>query len=263
MAIGIQLIGPQERLVRGMRGVSLILIDERCGRVLIFMDIVGALVDWRGGIVNKNAIRTRQHRCPRQHHEIGGRARNVQRIVRLQWNEDRAGVALRYEIEAVIEELAEEGHPGIERSRDAEVRRHVRDVVDLLVVSGAEKPIEAGTRNKAARALDKGRVPCRPAVVRSRGDRGRIVGGLVDDQVGDDARIGVEHATAGLRIGRRSGAARRSGAEETGGLHVGGLEYRGQQPGERRIGRTEVGLIEAARVQQVVFAAVDGAQAIG
>src|SRR5262245_27797440 len=108
----------------------------------------------------------------------------IERIIWLQRNEDRARTTLGHEIETMIEELTEEGHPGIEGRGDAEVRRHIRDVVDLLVVISAEEPVEAGARNEAARTLNKGRGAGRSSVNRRRRDRGGIVGRLVNDQVG-------------------------------------------------------------------------------
>ena len=51
--------------------------------------------------------------------------------------------ALGHEIEAVIEELAEEREPGVERRRQAGIRRHVREEENLGVVSGAEKLVQA------------------------------------------------------------------------------------------------------------------------
>ena len=187
----------------GMGGVGLVLVDERSRRVLVFVDVVGALVDRRGRIINQDTVRTRQHRRPREHHEIGGAARHKERIIRLQRNEHGARATLGHEIETMIEELAEESHPGIERSGDAEVRGHIRDVEDLLVVSSTEEPVEAGARNKAARALNKSRGAGGSAIDSRSRNCGRIVGRLVNDQVGDNARIGVEHEPAGLLVRRR------------------------------------------------------------
>ena len=50
-----------------------------------------------------------------------------ERIIRLQRNKDEAVAALGDEVEAMIEELAEEREPGIERRRQAGVWRHVRE----------------------------------------------------------------------------------------------------------------------------------------
>ena len=62
-----------------------------------------------------------------QHHEVGRAARHVQRIVRLQRDEHGAAAALVDEIETVIEELAEQREPRVERGRQADVRRDVGD----------------------------------------------------------------------------------------------------------------------------------------
>ena len=50
MAGGVQLVGAQEHLVRRMRGVGLVLIDERRGGVLVLVDVVGGA---------ENAVRRR------------------------------------------------------------------------------------------------------------------------------------------------------------------------------------------------------------
>ena len=55
-------------------------------------------------------------------------ARDVERIVRLQRDEHRAIAALVDEVEAVIEELAEQREPRVEWSRQAFVRRGVGDM---------------------------------------------------------------------------------------------------------------------------------------
>ena len=70
--------------------------------------------------------------CRSDRHLVAGagnavRAERDQRIVRLQRDEHRAAAALGDQIEAVIEELAEEREPGVEAGRQALVRRRVRD----------------------------------------------------------------------------------------------------------------------------------------
>ena len=45
VAGGVELILAQEHLVRGSRGVGLVLVDERRGLVEVLVDVVGALVD--------------------------------------------------------------------------------------------------------------------------------------------------------------------------------------------------------------------------
>ncbi|UUZ74672.1 hypothetical protein LP414_20250 [Polaromonas sp. P1(28)-13] len=135
---GVELVRAQEHLVRGMRGVGLVLIDER-GR------LVGVLVNVVGGA--KKAVRPPQVGGPRQHHEVGRAARNEERIVRLERNEDRATAALVQEIEAMVEELAEEREPRVERRGQARVRCHVRNEENRLIVSGAKHTIQAGARD--------------------------------------------------------------------------------------------------------------------
>ena len=73
-----------------------------------------------------------------------GAARNVERIVRQQRNEHGAVAALGDEVEAVVEELAEQCEPGVERRRQALVRRDVGDLdvgaLELDAVGGQAAP---------------------------------------------------------------------------------------------------------------------------
>ena len=102
-----------------------------------------------------------------------------------------------------------------------------------------------------------------PGLSAAGGNRRRVVGGLVDDQVADHARLGVEDVAAGLRVGRGRGAGRVTGTEETGGLEFRHVEVRGHQAREGRVGCAEFGLIGAAQIEQVVLAAVDRAETVG
>ena len=107
-----QHIGPQEHLVRGVRAVGLVLVDERRGLVDVHTVTVRVHLDAGTG----------------NHHEVGLRCgRVVQRVVRLQRNEDEAVAALVDEVQAMVEKLAEEGEPGVEASRKPFVRRSVGD----------------------------------------------------------------------------------------------------------------------------------------
>ncbi len=110
-AIGADHVFAQEGLVRGIRSVGLILVNERRRRVDVLVDVVGR---------SDNAVGPRQH-CriggARQQHEVGRAALNVKGIVRQQRDEYRARTALRDEVEPVIEELAEERHPRVEGRR--------------------------------------------------------------------------------------------------------------------------------------------------
>ena len=89
-----------------MRGVGLVLIDKWRGRVLSFVHVVGRA---------QYAVKTRLVCCPCQNQEVWCAWCWIpQWIIWLQWNEYRARAALRDQVEAVIEELTEEGHPSIE-----------------------------------------------------------------------------------------------------------------------------------------------------
>ena len=184
----------QEHLMGRMRGVGLVLIDPRRRLIDAVVNVVGRSHD---------AVRTRQHRCAGHHHEVGRAARDEQRIVRLQRHDHVAVAALVHEVEAVIEELAEEREHQIERRREPEVGRDVRDEQRAGIRVGNRR--EAGRRraHEAARA----------ARVRGRRD-GRGVGcRLIDDQVGRDARLRVDDISRRLRVRRPGlgGAERRRG----------------------------------------------------
>ena len=103
--------------------------------------------------------------CARDQHEIEGtRCRIEERIVGCQWNKDRAVATLGEKVEAVVEELPEHRHPRIERRRQPFVGGDVGDVHVAEDVEGAVR-----------------RRYC-----------GRIVRGLIDDQVRDQAGLRVE-----------------------------------------------------------------------
>ncbi len=75
----------------------------------------------------------------------------------------------------MVKELAEEGHPGVEASRQAHVGRDVGDEEHRLVISGAEHPIDPRAHHRSSTAIGL--------------DRSRVVRRLVDDQVADGARL--------------------------------------------------------------------------
>ena len=61
--------------MRGVRGVGLVLVDERRRGVGVLVHVISVAEDAVGaGLVGR----------PRQHHEIGGAAGNVERIIGLQ-----------------------------------------------------------------------------------------------------------------------------------------------------------------------------------
>ena len=130
--------------MRGMRGIGLVLVDERRRRVGVLVDVVGGA---------DQAVGAGEVGGARQHHEllagighlVAGAGNAVrtdrdQRIVRQQRDEHRAAAALGDQVEAVVEELAEEGEPAVERRRQAGVRR---DVGDEQVAGRRRRP--AGT----------------------------------------------------------------------------------------------------------------------
>ncbi|MDT4859052.1 hypothetical protein FQZ97_935470 [compost metagenome] len=188
------------------------------------MDVIGGA---------ENAIRPRLHRCAGQHHEIGRAARNEARIVRLQGDEDDVVATLGHQVQAVIEELPEERHPGIEGRGQSGIRRNVRDEQGRGVVRGAEQAIEARTGHGGRAGRLRGGLHGR-----------RVAGGHVDDQIADGARLGVDHGAAGLGIG--SPCLRRT-------------EHGVQQAREEVIRSAEFRL----PLEQVVERTIDGAQAEG
>ena len=140
IAVGVEHVLAQEHLVRGMRGVGLVLVDER-GRRVDRADVVRRAHD---------AVRPGRNGGPRQHHEVGVAARDVERIVRLQRNEDRAAAALVDQVEAVIEELAEQREPRVERRRQAFVGRDVGQMDVVAVHRDAERLERASRTSRAA-----------------------------------------------------------------------------------------------------------------
>ena len=106
-AVGVERILAQEHLVGGVRGIGLVLVDERSCRV-DRPDVVGRVrmtLSAPGETVARvSTMKLVWLPC------------DVQRIVRLKRDEHRAAAALVDEIEAVIEELAEQGEPRVERA---------------------------------------------------------------------------------------------------------------------------------------------------
>ncbi len=165
----------------GMRGVGLVLIDPRRGRIHGFLNIVRRPQD---------AVRTRLILSSRHGHEVGRAARDEQRVIRLQRHDDRAAAALRHEVETVVEELSEERKHQVERRSEAEVGCDVRD---------EERP-----GNGIGRHRGRAHEAARAARIRRSGSSGRVGCRLVDDQVGDDARLRVNDR--GVRLRRVRGA---------------------------------------------------------
>ena len=120
-----------------MRRVGLVLIDPRRRRILRLLHVVEALVLRRGGVVTGHAVRSGLvGRAGHDHEALGDRdvvsvAEDMvrpcdERIIIVQRHDDRAAT-LGHEIQPVIEELAEEREHQVERRRQTEVRRDVRN----------------------------------------------------------------------------------------------------------------------------------------
>ncbi|GJE42976.1 hypothetical protein AEGHOMDF_2152 [Methylobacterium soli] len=118
LAVGTRNILAHEDLLRRSRGVGLVLVDPRRGEVL------GSRAIIRG---TENAVRTGIDGDAGQRDVVlRARSRAVHRIVRRQRHVDGAIAALGDKIEAMIEELAEDRHPAIERRGEPFIRRNVR-----------------------------------------------------------------------------------------------------------------------------------------
>ena len=220
--------------------------------VFVFVDVVGALVNrCRRRVIAQDAIGPRLIGCPRQHHkaqawrQIVGVAEDPigpgdQRVVALQRNENRVG-ALGYQIEAVIEKLAEEREPGVEGSGKTGVRRNVRYEEHGTVVGRAKDPVQSGAHDAGG------------AWRRARRRHGRrVVAGLIGNQIGNDAGLRVEHEAAGLRVrcGRGPSGPR---AKEVGRLYFRRAKLRLQQTREGIVGGPELLLA----LHQIVELATD------
>ena len=102
--------------MRRVRGVGLVLINEGRCLVHVLVEVVRRAEDAVGtGLVGG----------PSQHHEVVRTAGNIKWIVGLQRDENRPAASLVDEIKAVIEELAEQRKPLIERR--AAIGIHVGD----------------------------------------------------------------------------------------------------------------------------------------
>jgi hypothetical protein len=171
-------VGAQEHLVRGVGRVGLVLIDERRGRVGRLERIVGGI---------ENAIRAggMHRRRARQDHEIvGAGGPVVQRVIRHQRDEHHLRGALGDEVQPMVEELPKERHPGIERHGQAEIRLHVGNEIDQLVIGRAKQAVEA----RACRDRRSG-------ISRRRSHGGWIAGGLINDQIRNDAWLRIPPRT--------------------------------------------------------------------
>ncbi len=247
-SVGSVLILAHEDLLGGMRAVGLILVHPRRRRVAC------ASAGGRAG----------------QDHEVGVRAGGVvERIIRRERNIDHAVAALGDEIEAMVEELAEQGEQGAEGCGVADIGRHVgqedRRAVHLDAVLN-EKRVELCLGQRIGlgirrQCLDDGvgranglqgidlRLSDNASIFERRDDGRRIVERLVDDEVGDQTRLRIGDV-AGLRV-----------------VVVGCVGEGARALGELGIGQRQELLVGRAPVlpagHKVVVAAVDGPQAVG
>ena len=136
-----------------------------------------------------DAIWPRQIGGTGQQHEIeaviGGIGNTVgpgieQGVVGLQRDKDRAIAAFGHQVEAVIEELTKEREPGIERGPQTRVRCDVGNEKDRRIVGRAEFSIQSWAIDECGAWI---------SLWIGRRDGCRVIGRLVDDQVGDEARL--------------------------------------------------------------------------
>ena len=273
-----QFIFAQEHLVRGMRGIGLVLID--IGRDLV--DRLAVLVQRPAG----------------HDHEVGvGGQGVVQRIIRLQRDVDGPEATFCSHVEAVVKELAEDRHQGVEGGRQAFVRCDVgndhgqfRQIARRAGLIGQAGQVEVrqdlclegiGRDGVTTRGsgliggelgLDDGGVSigiCAADVV-ERGNQHRgVVHGLINDQVRNDARVSVDNVARLDRPRPQGRIVRRldtvivvgqNGSRPEGHQVVGFVQKdRRRCPRELLIGGT-IGFLAG---DQVVVAAVNAAQAPG
>ncbi|SLN48538.1 hypothetical protein LOS8367_02172 [Limimaricola soesokkakensis] len=146
----------EEDLMRGVRGIGLVLVDPWGGGVDVLRGAVG--VPGRGGAGQRHEAQVLRQIVGRAEYLVG--ARN-QRIVGLERDIDRTIAALVDEIETVVEELAEDRHGGVEGGRETDVGRLVlNDQPAVLADLNAElvEPVLQSRRGLLRRARRVGGV---------------------------------------------------------------------------------------------------------
>ena len=207
----------------GVGGVGLVLVDPGGGAVVVIADVIGGAGHPIGPGVKLG------HRGPGQCHEIGGTARHIQGVIRGQRDEHAALASLADQIEAMVEELAEDRHPGVERRRKTRIRSHV----------GHEQGAVGG---------DGGG--------RSSGSHGGGVGAaLIADQVADTAHLAVEDDAGGLGVAAGAACGEGAGAIGVEGGRLARAPLLGQNIRHQPVGGTELLLAG----DHVVVDALDGA----
>ena len=242
---------PEKRLMGRMRGVSLILIDPGCGRVLKIVNIVGRVHEAVWACGDGADIRR-----PRHHHEVSVAARNVERIIRHQRDIDRPIVAFGEEIEPMIEELAEHREPRVEWRGQAFVRR---DVLNEQIFN--EQRICNAVHEARLHRLQGGAGGLQRIEARY---RRKIRRALIDNQIRNNARVRVNHIAADSGLpGDRCvpghgivGIGNRAARSET---HYVAVEVvtkiLREQARENSVGGAELRLPR----EQIIKAAIDGA----
>ncbi len=212
--------------MRGVRGVGLVLVDERRRLVGVLAGAVGV------GAVDGG---------PGQRHEPHLRRDGfVQRVVLGERHDDRPRPTLLHQVQAVVEELTEQREPRVEGRRQGLVGRLVRD----------EDPPRVRVRRRTRHGAG-GR------------DGGRVADGLVDDEVADHPGLGVVDEPGRLLVAAAGGVlAHRGvtglrGSSDRGRLAL--AEVLGEQPRERLVRRAVLALSR----HEVVVRAVDGPEPPG
>ena len=108
LASCIELVLAVEHLGGGVRGVGLVVVDPRSD----FVDGFAIGIHVGAG----------------QRHEVGGAPLHIEGVIRLEGDVDGAFAALIEQVEAVVEELAEQHHPAVDRGGETLIRCHVGQV---------------------------------------------------------------------------------------------------------------------------------------
>ena len=117
-------------------------------------------------------------------------------------------------VDAVVEELAEEGEQRVVRRREADVGGHVRDEQRLVRRRAARRDSLTGGSASGSGSVVQGTTPGLPWVRTGKPAAaigGRVGGGLVDDQVADRRAAGSRRRcpTSARRTSARAGRSRR------------------------------------------------------
>ena len=136
----------------------------------------------------------------------------------------------------MVEELAEDREQRVERRRQADVGRDVRDEQRLVRRHAAVRRAVGVARRRVDRARHDAGVALGAHREAGGRDGGGVGGGLVDDQVADHARLGVEHEArvCAYEVGVWAARGQR-GRSPSASWNTGVVEAR-----ERLVGGTEV-----------------------